>query len=580
MIAAGQFFHISPDWCGEERLAQIFRQNGYQVLGHEKGALAADILMAHAQGSRPLQDHSGITLFTGLHRVDSFWRPPLEAWRAFAFLDQQFPQARFILTTRDPDGWMLDRMTRDGGVIARCYAHHLDQPEEALLRIWRRDWLDHLAAVEAYFGSDPRLIRVDIDRETPAQFCQRLDQVLPTPLDQRPKAQGWVPGLKQSLEQQLAATMDRPRAMPPSDDPELAEDIAAYCLKGVAPEGGTLNGVSGLYCVWDGDESVVNRDGRALPYAIGTPPGGGGLVAMLQPNPDFKRARAEGVINDILRLGRSDPVRIDMQDARRMGLPDGPSLGVPVLCYNRREAARNVVLWPLPGLHEIGAPGQPQAECGDHIPFDAKQDRLVWRGHISGSAVPHDQFGRQPSHQILDQLRDAGDDHAAQMAAFERLCDVPRFAFIRRWMDHPDFDIGLVIAWRYRDLASHPLLAPFTRPRVGADYFQRFRYQLTLAGYDHGSNFIGAINSQSVLLKEEDGWEVYYLGRFKPWQHYIPVQLHCLDLEDKLAWARANPERCKQMSAAARAEVVRLANPAARRAFLGHILDGLATAGR
>ena len=116
------------------------------------------------------------------------------------------------------------------------------------------------------------------------------------------------------------------------------------------------------------------------------------------------------------------------------------------------------------------------------------------------------------------------------------------------------------------------------RDSVGGGYFHRFRYQLTLAGYDHGSNFIGAINSQSVLLKEEDGWEVYYLGRFKPWIHYIPVELYCADIQEKLAWARLNPDRCQAMSLAARAEVRRLANPLARRQILERILDGLAKA--
>lgn len=582
-MSAVKVFHISPDWCGEDRLAQIFRLNGYQVINHDKGALAAEILSAKAQNRKPLRNHGDVTLFTGLHSVASFWRPPLEAWRAFDFLDRHYPQAHFILSTRDPDGWMLDRMTRNQGIIARCYAHYLDRPEDSLPCFWRRDWDDHLAAVQRHFGDDPRLIRVNIDRESPATFAARLQDLLGLPLDHRPKGPHWLPKEDMPLDQRLLAAMDRPRPAADADDPELVEDVAAYCLRGLTPDIGPADAappedVSGLYCEWNGAETVLNRNGQPLSYAFFAGRDGAPPFALAPPSPDFKRARAEGVINEILRLGRRDPVRMDMQDARRLGMPGNPVPPRPIIGYNRQEGAGNIVLWPLPGLHEIAAPGQPQSESTNPIAFQDKEDRLVWRGHISGAAIARDGLGRQPSHQVLNRLREAGEDHAAQMAAFERLCDVPRFAFLRRWMNHPDFDIGMVLAWRYRDLADHPLLAPFARPRVGPNYFHRFRYQLTLAGYDHGSNFIGAINSQSVLLKEEDGWEVYYLGRFKPWVHYIPVALHCPDLEEKLAWARANPARCQDMSAAARAEVARLANPAARRGFLNLILDGLAKA--
>ncbi|WP_299906865.1 glycosyl transferase family 90 [uncultured Paracoccus sp.] len=571
-----QFLHISPDWCGEERLAQIFRRNGLSVLHHDGGALAETLMMARAKGQKPPRPLRDANLLTGLHRVNNPARPPLEAWRALDYLVQSFPKAYFILTTRDLDGWILDRMTRDAGVNARCYAHHLDLPEEALPDRWRRDWQEHLAAIDALFGDDPRLIRVDMEQETPTAFGRRLGSLLALPFDQLPDGDSWQPEDRTPLDQRLAASMDRPRPGPEREDPELVEDLARFCLKGLGPGGAGIGDVSGIYVDWDGRDGVRDRKGAPLPFAIGKGAGGGTPIMMTARGHERKWARPEGVMNDVLRLGRADPLRIDMQDARRFNEDPAEPPSLPILAYNRREGARNIALWPLPGQHEIAAPGQPCAESPDRIPFDEKEDRLVWRGHISGSALPRDDLPRRPVHQLLSQLRAVGENRDQQAETFARLCDVPRLAFLRRWIDHPDFDIGMVLAWRFRDLASHPLLAPYARPRAGGSFFQRFRYQLTLAGYDHGSNFIGAINSNSVLLKEEDGWEVYYSGRFTPWVHYIPVSLYCVDLEEKLAWARANPERCKEMSAAARAEVARLANPVARRQALNCILDGLA----
>ena len=190
-------------------------------------------------------------------------------------------------------------------------------------------------------------------------------------------------------------------------------------------------------------------------------------------------------------------------------------------------------------------------------------------------------FSAQPSidrGQVRD-LAEAGDDPDRRQAAWDRLCNTNRLAFVRRWWGHPDFDLGVVMAWGYRDFARDPLLAPYCTPRRDRAFFRRFRYQLCLTGYDHGSNFIGAIDGQSVLLAEQDGWEVFYSGRFQPWKHFIPLARHGTDIAEKLAWARENPGECKAMAAAARTEAALLRRPATRRAIMARILDGLAEAG-
>jgi hypothetical protein len=273
------------------------------------------------------------------------------------------------------------------------------------------------------------------------------------------------------------------------------------------------------------------------------------------------------------------PLRIDMEDSRWFGSPQGEPLSAPTLCHNRRQGARNAVLWPLPDQHSIGLPGFDPDVAADPIPWEDKLDQIVWRGMISGSEMRDSVKPGPASHLALRQLAEAGDDPDKRRAAWDRLCGTSRLAFVRRWFGHPDFDLGVVMAWGFRQFASDPLLAPFCTPRQDRAFFHRFRYQLCLTGYDHGSNFIGAIDGQSVLLKEEDGWEVFYSDRFQPWKHYIPLERYGIDIAEKLAWARANPNECKAMATAARAEAALLRKPATRRAIMARILDGLAAAG-
>lgn len=570
-------FHISPDWCGDERLAETFRANGHLCPSHPRGALASDVVMAAIRGAAPLADHPRPQLFTGLWRTHLPARPPLEAWRCFRELDRHYPQARFILTTRDPDGWLLDRLTRDKGATLRCYMNHLALSEQEVIEVWLRDWHDHLAAVAAHFGDDPRLMRIDIDHESPQAACARLARWLP--LSVPPTKSRWIAPAGDGLGRGLMALFDGFGDDTPPADLSYARDLAAFCLRGLEPRParpGAPEAGSSITAEWRGGDALCDREGAPLDYAIGEVPGGRGPLAVAAHRLPFKQVRAEGVVNDILRLGRRDPVRIDMEDARWIGSDLGRAVDRPVLCHNRRAGARNVVLWPLPDLHAPGLPGFATAGCPDRIPFDEKEDRLAWRGHISGAMRRADGTPGHACHRLLVDLRNAADDPARQAQIFGRLCQTQRLGFLRRWLDHPDFDIGMVLAWSLRDLADHPLLAPYARPRQPPSWFHRFRYQLNISGYDHGSNFLGAINSRSVLLKEEDGWEVFYLGRFKPWKHYIPLARDCLDIEEKLSWARANPLECQQMSKNARAEVARLANPATLREMMRLILDGLA----
>ena len=560
------FFHISPDGCGEVRLARLFRRNGHPVVCHDNGRLAEDILFSQARGEAALRPWLGTVLFGGLYRLAPHWRPPLEAWRQFAWLAERFPQARFILTTCRPEDWILDRLTRDGGAAARCHAHHRGCDTADLPELWEADWHAHLAAVGAFFGTDPRLIRVDLDRETPADLAARLHPLLPDPGWQ----QGWFPEAEGP-----PADVEGLLTRPPAEqvDPAYVEDVAAFCLRGLEPGTGQEGGFSEYFSIWDGGNVVIDR--RGAPRRMAVRDG----LAVSAPDRPFKLIRVEGVINDALRLNRPMPLRIDMEDSRWFGSPQGEPLAAPVLCHNRRAGARNAVLWPLPDQHAIGLPGFDPQAAPDPIPWEDKLDRVVWRGMISGSEMRDSVRPGPASHTILRDLAEAGDDPARRQAAWDRLCNTNRMAFVRRWWGHPDFDLGVVMAWGYRDFARDPWLAPYCTPRQNRAFFQRFRYQLCLTGYDHGSNFIGAIDGQSVLLAEQDGWEVFYSGRFQPWKHFIPLARHATDIAEKLAWARENPSECKAMAAAARTEAAMLRKPATRRAILARILDGLAEVG-
>ena len=578
------FLHISPDWCGEERVVQLFRLNGQRGLCHEQGRLAEHLAWARAAGAPPLAPWPGVRLLTGLHRVDRPDRAPIEAWRFFPWLDAALPGAVFILTSRDPEAWIADRLSRQGGRIARTYARHLRCSVTDLPEIWLADWRAHLAAVEAHFGTDPRLVRLDIERETPDMLCARLWRWIDLP--RRPPRRHWMAPPRPA---EVAALLDRlDEEAPPAplstrpdarDRAALADELASFCLAGLTEGGAAPDGVSALYARWDGAGAPLRRDGSPWPVAIGPDPRDGRLRAHAAPGIQ-KLERLEGVLNDILALGRADAVHVDMEDARWIGADPSLAIGPPILCHNRREGARNAVLWPLPGQHAVGLPGFARAGTADAIAYEDKADRLIWRGNLSGTVPRPDGERRGPAaHDVLRRLLAARGDPAARAPIEAEMATLPRLAFVRRFAGDADIDAGLVMAHRHREAASDPALAPFCRPWMAPEVFHHYRYQLCLAGYDHPTNVLGALNSRSVVLKEDDGWEVFYSCLFQPWKHFIPIAKGAADIREKLAWARENPSLCKAMSEAARATVARLADAALLDGLRARVLDGIARAG-
>ncbi|MEE2861189.1 MAG: glycosyl transferase family 90 [Pseudomonadota bacterium] len=563
-MAAPTVFHVGPDGPMDRALERLFRANGHATACHEDGLLAQDIIYAMGRGQPPLRDRPDVRLFTGLWRFRPHWRPPLEAWRCVGFLRDQVPGAHFILTLPPPEEWSL---WRSGTEALRCHAFAEDLPAAALPALWQMRLAEHVDATLALFDGDPRLILVR-PGDDPAALAARLDPILPM---------GTVPFRRWPGFLATPEVMDLlDRSDPPPAPEGWAEDVARFCLRGFDPAAkGGPEGMSPFACHWDGNR-VTDRHGQPRQFAVTAPPGMA-PVALAREGRHFKLIRAEGVMNDILRLGRRDAAWIDMEDSRWFGSPQGAALDRPVLCHNRRAGAVNAVLWPLPDQHAIGLPGFDPDAGPDPVPFEEKEDRLIWRGMISGSEMRPGVKPGPAAHVWLTRLAEAATP-ANRDAAWQGLCRTNRLDFVRRFFDHPDFDLGVVMAWGWRQMAHDPLLAPYCKPRSGPRTFRRFRYQLCLTGYDHGSNFIAAIDSNSVLLAEEDGWEVFYSGRFRPWQHYVPVARHAADIEDKLAWARAHPAECQAMSAAARSEAAHLRDPEARPRLLRLILDGLAAA--
>lgn len=561
-----RIFDLSPPGLGGEWLARLMHKNGIRARHGEAGALARDITWGALTGTAPCPDRPGIRFYGGLEAAQDIAAAPAFGWRHFRYLRQVFRQAVFLLVVRDAEEWIAARL--GDGKAARLQAIARGCGVDDLPAIWRAEYRGLIADARGFFADDPRYVEIlhaalsfPVVRDALAPWYS-LRHSLPPPVTGPAPQDGLLP---MPQPHPAPGRMAAPLAGP---DAALADRMAAFCLGTWSPGDAGIRDVSGLYGQFDGVAGLRRRDGQPWPI-IRDPdlPG----QPFIGPGGDDKAARNIGVLNDLVRLGRLQALHIDMQDARKLGIDALP--GIPLVTYNRRAGARNLTLWPLPGYHTPGAAGFAHPSSPDPVPWAAKADRAVWRGDLSGQERRADGGLGHSAHRILSGLdRIAPEDEAGLAAILARLGQVPRMAAMRS-LRAPDFDMGLTLSRFMQDFA--PVLTGYLDHRRPREWFYRLRYILSLPGYDTGSNFIMAANSGSVVMKAEDGWEVFYSCLFHPWEHYIPLQVDASDAPDRLDWARTNPAACRQMVAAANAACARLADTRLRAAVLHRVLDGL-----
>jgi hypothetical protein len=148
-------FQIGLNKTGTRSIFILFKRSGYKSVHWGKGLLAEDIAANSKTGETPLTDWDDTVLFTDIESVHTK-ADPIEGYSYFEFLDQTYPDAKFILNTRDVDRWLCSRMLHREGKYFRYFVHHYGthDPIEIMQR-WKKSWQDHHDAVRAYFADKP-----------------------------------------------------------------------------------------------------------------------------------------------------------------------------------------------------------------------------------------------------------------------------------------------------------------------------------------------------------------------------------------------------------------------------------------
>lgn len=567
-----KLFQIGFNKCGTKFLTELFDINGYRGIHWAGGALAEDIAYSKIVNRQPLKKWSDrFTVFTDMESVHRFSMPLIEGYKEYEYLDRWYPGAVFVLNTRSVTDWIISRYMHQGSYYAQFHSQHLGVDMADLADIWAADWDDHIAACRSYFSGRGEFVEINIDETKPQDYQEifgkwfDLKKCPPLP--------------DEAVFKQRADYMSRLPSIMEGDESAKIEDeqcellsveMAAYSV----PERASINGegfsiCSDVFAEVDLKAGTVRDKNREL-MPIRKDVSGSFLVGAYQ----SKIFRLSGVANDLLNVQSKGTFFLDFQDSRRIGVSPETRVGAPIMSYCRRKGAENIFLWPLPEYHSIGATGFPGEIYKDTTDFDAKIDRVVWRGALSGhcSDVISGEY-RRPVHQVVNQVlaQDAGVNNSHRY--IQLLRQNIRFRFVEKFISHPDFDIALTPNEAGRSALSRLGLRYLWKDFRYPSFFSRYRYILSLRGFDTGSNFLQWANSNSVVLKEEDGWELFYSYLFKPWKHYIPLEPGGVDVLEKLEWARGNEGEVINITNRAKEACRILQNADVRRRYMKKVSD-------
>jgi hypothetical protein len=161
----------------------LLRASGVSSAHWRKGELASRIMRRIWAGQDPIQDFPRTIGFTDMVAV----RPGmiLEPYKRFDYLHHWYPNALFILNTRDRENWISSRLRHRYRPLG-SYAQSLGIRESEVPDYWRAEWVCHHTAVRAYFRDASTFLEFNIEEDDPkkltAFLAQRYPHCAKTPL--------------------------------------------------------------------------------------------------------------------------------------------------------------------------------------------------------------------------------------------------------------------------------------------------------------------------------------------------------------------------------------------------------------
>jgi hypothetical protein len=141
------------------------------------GRLAQAFYKNVAAGREPLEGYEDVVVFSDM--IHLTYEEVLEPYKELEILDRAYPDALFILNTRNCEDWLASRHQHPKTCERFMSVYQLDD-QDAVTNLWRNEWYQHHAAVIERFGNRKgKLLIYDITRDQPEKLVAFLGHAYP-----------------------------------------------------------------------------------------------------------------------------------------------------------------------------------------------------------------------------------------------------------------------------------------------------------------------------------------------------------------------------------------------------------------
>lgn len=154
---------------------KLFELSGHTSYHHlVKGKNLTQVMNGNIKNNKPiLHNISGGVAYSDL----SYFKKNqcIEGNQWYAELHQEYPDAFFILQTRDLEEWIESRSKhKKGRFIKRCMDSYGVQSKDEMREIWRTERQERENQIKRYFRRNPKFLTFDINHDDINRLIEHL----------------------------------------------------------------------------------------------------------------------------------------------------------------------------------------------------------------------------------------------------------------------------------------------------------------------------------------------------------------------------------------------------------------------
>jgi hypothetical protein len=173
-------FFIGMNRTATKAFHELFVASGYKSFHYScADAMTGEPIILASEMKQNLDSYKHVLNRMEKAQVysDMFWHREdewIDGVKMYRELYAQFPDAYFILQTRDMYSWLLSKKNhKDGDYIQRCMQYHnLDMDQ--MIDWFESDRNEHESNVRSYFKNNPNFLEYDIDKDNITKFIDFL----------------------------------------------------------------------------------------------------------------------------------------------------------------------------------------------------------------------------------------------------------------------------------------------------------------------------------------------------------------------------------------------------------------------